>query len=283
MAVLGVPIDSGTGGRPGARFGPAAIREASALISGNLYHVGLETEVLEHLRIVDVGDVPVTPGRHEQNLDAAEKWARELMSVTDRIVVLGGDHSVLLPVLRAVADRHGPVSFVHWDAHADTWDGGPERLLTHATAVRRVIEEGLTNQVFQIGLRGYGPSRETFAWAGEHGVEHWTMMDVDETGLTDIVQQVISTVTGKVYVSIDIDVLDPSYAPGTGTPEPGGLTSRELLAGIRDLVRNTDVVGLDVVEVAPPYDHADVTALVANRCVLEFLSATAQRRATGRG
>ncbi|MFI7442700.1 agmatinase [Nonomuraea indica] len=281
MVVLGVPIDSGTGGRPGARFGPAAIREASALIAGNLYHVGLETEVFEHLRIVDVGDVPVTPGQHERNLDAAEKWARELMSVTDRVVVLGGDHSVLLPVLRAVADKHGPVSFVHWDAHADTWDGGPEHLLTHATAVRRVIEEGLTNQVFQIGLRGYGPSRETFAWAGEHGVEHWTMMDVDEAGLTDIVQQVIASVTGKVYISIDIDVLDPSYAPGTGTPEPGGLTSRELLAGIRDLARNTDVVGLDVVEVAPPYDHADVTALVANRCVLEFLSATAQRKAAG--
>lgn len=277
VALLGVPMDSGAGGRPGARFGPAAIRQASGLISGAVFHVGLQTEVFEHLRVVDAGDVPVVPGRHEQAVAATEARARELLEVADRLVVLGGDHSVLLPVLRAEAARHGPPTLVHFDAHPDTWDG-PDGLLTHATAVRRVIEEGLTTRIMQVGLRGYGPLRDTFRWAAESGVEHWTTADIDELGLDDVIQRIVGSVTGPVHVSVDIDVLDPAYAPGTGTPEPGGLTSRELLRSLSTLARTLDVVGLDVVEVSPPYDTSDITALAANRCVLEHLSALAHAR-----
>ncbi|WP_283133084.1 agmatinase [Rhizohabitans arisaemae] len=275
IAILGAPIDLGAADRPGARFGPDAIRNAPYL-SGEIFHIPLETQVFAHTAVVDVGDCDVSIASHVQSIDNLRKKAREVVSNTGCLVTLGGDNSVVLPVMEAVAERHGPVAFVHFDAHTDTW-GERTPKLTHATVVRRAVEQGLIRRGHQIGIRGYGPFGEVLRWGEENGLTVWSMDTIEELGFNEVIQSVLMQVTGPVYLSIDIDALDPAYAPGTGTPEPGGLTSRELLSAVRILARNLDVVGFDVVEVSPPYDQSEITAIVANRCVMELLSAKTHR------
>lgn len=275
VAILGAPLDTGAGARPGARFGPDAIRRAPYL-TGEINSLAWDTEVFKYLAIVDVGDAPVVAGSHPESIDALRTRANGVAPHTTCLVTLGGDNSITLPALEAVVARHGPVDLVHFDAHTDTWGHDTPRL-THATVVRRAVEAGLVRQGHQIGIRGFGPSREILQWGTRNGLTCWTMEDIDEIGINEVLHAVLAQVGGQVYVSVDIDVVDPAYAPGTGTPEPGGMTSRELLRSIRVLARNLNVVGCDIVEVSPPYDHADITAVLANRCLLELLAARADQ------
>jgi agmatinase len=278
VAIIGAPIDLGAGDRPGARYGPDAIRTAPYL-SGELYHMEFQTEIFKYLSVVDAGNSPVPVASHDGAIANLRKFASTVVANTDRLVTLGGDNSIVLPVLEALAERHGPVALVHFDAHTDTW-GADLPALTHATVIRRAVERGLLRHGHQIGIRGYGPPADVLQWGEENGLTCWNMEDIEESGLTEVIQVVCERVSGPAYLSIDIDVLDPAFAPGTGTPEPGGLTSRELLGAVRTLARHLDLVGMDVVEVSPPYDHADITATAANRCVMEFLAATAHRLRT---
>jgi agmatinase len=278
VVVFGVPLDHGAGSRPGARYGPPAIR-AATYIDGEVYHLALETEVFKHLKVVDAGDCDFDRAE-SLSMDAwlgiVADRARELVEATSCLVALGGDHSIMWPVLGSIVHRSGPVVLIHFDAHPDTWPGR-DGLVTHATVVRRALESGFIRHGFQIGVRGYGPPRADMDWARDNGLEAWTIGDIDALGLDAVVERVISRTDGPAYLSVDVDVLDPSVAPGTGTPEPGGLTSRELLAAIRTIARNVELVGMDVVEVSPPYDHAEITATAGNRCVQEMLAGQARR------
>lgn len=275
LAIIGAPIDTGVGDRPGTRYGPDAIRRAPYL-EGEIYHMAFETDVFKYLAVVDAGDSKVAISSHTASIANLREKAGEVVANTRCLVTLGGDNSIVLPTLQAVVAQHGPVSFVHFDAHTDTW-GEDSPVLTHATVVRRAVEEGLIRRGHQIGIRGFGPQAHILQWGTENGLTTWTMEDVDDLGIAEVVQSVLGQVTGPTYLSIDIDALDPAFAPGTGTPEPGGLTSRELLGAVRTLCRNLDIVGFDVVEVSPPYDSADITAIVANRCVMELLGAKVHR------
>jgi agmatinase len=287
--ILGAPFDWGTSYRPGARFGPKAIREADYLpADGERPHLTAEVDPLTALPVVDAGDVAVTPGYIEPSLEAIEE-AVELVATADAIpLVLGGDHTITYPDATAVA-RHigfGELALVHFDAHADTGDDHWGRLHGHGTPMRRLIESGAVpgHRFAQIGLRGYWPPPETVAWMREQRMRCYFMDDIVDRGLDDVVDEAVEHATAggarAVFVSVDIDVVDPGAAPGTGTPEPGGLLARELLRTVRRLGEELEVAGADVVEVAPHYDQpADITAALANRVVLELLTGIALRRA----
>lgn len=275
FAILGVPLDTGAADRPGARYGPDAIRRAPYL-TGEIHPIHWGTQVFNYLAVVDVGDAPVVIGSHPESIEQLRERTRAIAANTNCLILLGGDNSVVLPALEAAQARHGPVTLIHFDAHTDTWGAGSGRL-THATVIRRALEAGLLRDGHQIGIRGFGPTAETLQWGREHGLTTWTMEDIDDLGISKIVHAILAQTSGPAYLSIDIDVLDPAFAPGTGTPEPGGLSSRELLKAVRVLSRNLNLVGCDVVEVSPPYDQSDITAIIANRCVLEILSGHAHR------
>jgi agmatinase len=275
VAIVGAPLDLGAAERPGARFGPDAIRTAPYL-SGQLHHMAFGVPVFGTLAVVDAGDSEVVPGGYGESIDLLRAKTLKVAPNTRCLVTLGGDNSVVLASMEAVAQIHGPISLIHFDAHTDTW-GDDFPGLTHATVLRRAIEQGIIRRGHQIGIRGYGHSPALLKWGEENGLHCWSMDDVNTLGMPEVIQSVLQQTTGPVYLTIDIDVLDPAHAPGTGTPEPGGLTSRELLSAVRAFTRNLDIVGFDVVEVSPPYDHADITAVVANRCVHELLAAKAHR------
>ncbi|WP_219417994.1 agmatinase [Pseudonocardia nigra] len=272
VAVVGVPFDSGVTYRPGARFGPGCIREGSRLLRP--YNPALDVAPFRTVQVVDAGDIAANPFDIEQALAAVRTGVRRLAHGGRPVVALGGDHTIALPMLRAMADLHGPVALVHFDAHLDTWDtyfGAP---YTHGTPFRRAAEEGLLvkDRSAHVGIRGslYDPAdldddaRFGFTIVHADALEH--------AGVAEVVERIARRVgDAPVYVSIDIDVLDPAHAPGTGTPEAGGLTSRELLGILRGM-RDLDVVGADVVEVAPAYDHAEITAVAAANVVYELVS-----------
>lgn len=276
IAVLGVPFDSGTSYRPGARFGPEAVRAASKLLRP--FHIGLEVEPWVTRQIADAGDVGVTPFDIAEAIAGIEQAARALSARADRIVAIGGDHTIALPMLRAVHAQHGPVALVHFDAHFDTWDNLFGATTVHGTPFRRAAEEGLLDVggSAHVGIRSTTPSAQDFTDDAELGFATFTTLDVARRGIDDIIDRLRARVGDRpVYVSIDIDVLDPAHAPGTGTPEPGGLSTRELqliLYGLADL----DVVGADVVEVAPAYDHAQITALAAAGVTFDLLAMMAK-------
>ena len=283
VAIVGAPYDEGTSARPGARFGPRAIREASYL-SGDIWSIPLQVDVLKVLRVVDAGDAPVVPSRPDRAHRVIQEKVRRVASMGAIPVVLGGDHSITLPSAAAVSEVHRPrkVGMVHFDAHADTAAELWGALASHGAPMRRLIEEGwIAGRNFvQVGLRGYWPDAATFRWMGEQGLRWHTMAEIEERGAEAVIADAIREALDgpdAIYLSIDIDVLDPSVAPGTGTPEPGGLHARELLRAVRQIVGRVDLVGMDVVEVSPPYDHAEITARVANRCVLEALAALAAK------
>ena len=286
VAIVGAPLDDGASNRPGARFGPRAIRAAS-YHAGDLWSIQLGTSVLDKIRCVDAGDAPVVPSRLARALRVVHEKVHRVAKAGAIPIVLGGDHSVTYPSAAAVSRAQHPrsVGLIHFDAHADTGKEVYGSLISHGTPMRHLIEEGwIAGKNFvQIGLRGYWPEQETFDWMNEQGLRWHRMVEIEERGSEAVIADAIAEALDGpdcIYLSIDVDVVDPGSAPGTGTPEPGGMLPRELLRAVRQIVGAVDLVGMDVVEVSPPYDTADVTAALAHRCVLEALSALAKKKDT---
>lgn len=290
VVIVGAPFDWGTSHRPGARFGPRAIREVGYLgQDGSRPHLPTGIDALDVLSVVDVGDLPVTPGYIEESIEVIADAVETICRSGAVPIVLGGDHTIAFPDATGVARVHGfgDVALVHFDAHADTGETHFGQLHGHGTPMRRLIESGAVpgDRFVQIGLRGYWPPPETMAWMKSQGMRSFLMSEITERGLDAVVDDAVAHAAqgvDAVFLSIDIDVVDPGMAPGTGTPEPGGLTSRQLLDTIRRLARELNVVGADVVEVSPPYDGpGEITAFLANRVVLEILNGMAERRTAG--
>jgi agmatinase len=278
VALLGVPYDGGVSYRTGARFGPRAVREQSSLIRP--WNPVLKVHPFDRLRVADCGDVDVVPISIERTHAAIEAKIDAVLAARARPLTVGGDHSITLPILRSLARRHGPLGVVHFDAHPDTWDEYFGSKLFHGTPFRRAIEEGLinTDRMIQVGIRGplYGP--EDFAFHDEHGLEVLRIEPIKEQGLPWAVDRLARLRGGPLYCSFDIDALDPAYAPATGTPEVGGLTSWEALSLVRALA-GTSLVGADIVEVSPPYDGpGQITSLLAANLAFELLSVLALER-----
>ena len=277
IALVGVPFDGGTSYRPGARFGPSAVRQGSRLLRP--YNPAQDSLPFEPAQVVDAGDIACTPYSIEEAVAAIEAGAGELLGGGGRLVAIGGDHTIALPLLRATAHRHGPLALVHFDAHLDTWDTYFGQRYTHGTPFRRAFEEGLLvrERSVHVGLRGPLYADTDLSEDAGMGFAQVGSEDVATRGTAPVVQQMLARVgDASVYVSVDIDVLDPAHAPGTGTPEAGGLTSRELLALLRGLAP-ASVVGADVVEVAPAYDHAEITAIAAAHVLYELVTLMARR------
>ncbi len=277
VAILGVPFDSGVSYRPGARFGPSAIRAGSKLLRP--YHPFLETQPWNVHQVADAGDVAANPFSIMEAIESIESSAGGVLEKADHLVVIGGDHTIALPLLRATAARHGPVALVHFDAHLDTWDTYFDAPYTHGTPFRRAAEEGVLalDASAHVGIRGPIYTPQDLTEDAGLGFATISTVDVATKGVDAAVARVVERVGERpVYVSVDIDVLDPAHAPATGTPEPGGLTFRELQLILRGFER-LDLVGADVVEVAPAYDHAELTALAAANIVYELLGLFARR------
>ena len=286
VVILGAPFDGGTSNRPGARFGPMAIRMTDYLPhDASRPSLALRTDGLVDLTVVDAGDVEMYSGDIEKALPALESAVEKVTRAGAIPIVLGGDHSIAFPDAKGVANvlGHGRVSMLHFDAHADTGDIEFGSLWGHGQPMRRLIESGALrgDRFLQIGLRGYWPPPETLDWMAVQGMRSYEMTEIGRRGLQDCLTEAFVIAMDEcdgVFLSVDIDVCDPGHAPGTGTPEPGGLTARELLDSVRRICLELPVVGVDIVEVSPPFDHADITAALANRVVLEALSAIARRR-----
>ncbi len=281
VAVLGIPFDSGVSYRPGARFGPGHIRASSKLLRP--YNPALAVSPFAVHQVADAGDLAVNPFDIVEALGTVEAEITRLRAAGSTVLTLGGDHTLALPILRAVAKDRGPVAVLHFDAHLDTWDtyfGAP---YTHGTPFRRASEEGLIDleRSMHIGIRGPLYGEQDLTADGVLGFQVVRSDDYENDGLASVIERMRRRLAGPdgaggpVYVSVDIDVLDPAHAPGTGTPEAGGMTSRELLNTLRALV-GVDVVGADVVEVAPPYDHAELTGIAAAHVAYELLSVLAR-------
>jgi agmatinase len=278
VAIVGVPYDGATSYRSGARFGPRAIREQSLLLWG--YNNAQQVAPFEQLRVVDYGDVEVVPVDVEATQRAIEREVGGILSQGAAVVALGGDHSISLPLLRAHRKQHGPLAVVHFDAHPDTWDREfGDRKYSHGTPFRRAIEEGLidTSAYVQIGIRGPTAGPQDYADALQLGARMITLDEAVSRGMPEVGEEVRARVGSRpVYVTLDIDAADPAFAPGTGTPEVGGFTSRQLLQLVREL-RGLRPVGFDIVEVSPPFDHGGITAILAANLAFEFLSLLAVR------
>jgi agmatinase len=271
VAIVGVPFDGGVTYRPGARFGPAAIRAGSRLMRA--YHAGLEVFPFGAQQVADAGDIPCTPFAIEEAIDQIEAGGRALFADVPNVVTLGGDHTVALPMLRAAHGRYGPLALVHFDAHLDTWDTYFGARYTHGTPFRRAHEERLliADRCAHVGIRGPLFSPEDLRDDAAFGFTIVGAFDYERRGPDEVAADLLDRVgDAPVYISIDVDVMDPAHAPGTGTPEAGGLTSRELLATLRAMA-GVRLVAADVVEVAPAYDHAELTTIAASNVVYELL------------
>jgi len=279
IAVVGIPFDSGVSYRPGARFGPSHVRESSRLLRP--YNPAQDVSPFEIAQVVDAGDIPVNPFDLSEAVIEIEAAAKALGERSQRIVTIGGDHTIALPLLRAVAAKHGPVAVLHFDAHLDTWDtyfGAP---ITHGTPFRRASEEGLIDLTASchVGTRGPLYSKQDLEDDARLGFSIVSSEYIEEHGVEAGIRRVLQRIGDRpLYVSIDIDVLDPAHAPGTGTPEAGGLTSRELLRIVRALSAK-NIVGADVVEVSPAYDHAQITGIAASHVVYELVTLLAAQLA----
>ena len=288
VAIIGAPFDDAVSHRPGARFGPRAIREAQ-YTSGSINSLQLGVEPFDILKVVDAGDANIIPAWIDRAHAMIYRKVLEVASTGAIPIVLGGDHSITWPSATAIAEvrRPGSIGIVHFDAHADTANDDWGVLAGHGTPMRRLVESGAVKgrNFVQVGLRGYWPPVETFEWMQDHGLRYHFMHEIEERGADAVVAGAIEEALDGpdyVYLSLDIDVIDPGLAPGTGTPEPGGMLTREVLRAIRQIVGAVDLAGMDIVEVSPPYDHAETTAMAANRAALEAISALALRRRDGK-
>jgi agmatinase len=289
--VLGAPFDGGTSHRAGCRFGPSAMRVTDYLPhDGRRPHLALGVDPLVDLAVVDAGDVEMPPGDMEASLARLESAVERVAAAGAIPVVLGGDHTIALPDVTGVARAvgWGEVSVVHFDAHADTGDTQFGSLYGHGTPMRRLIESGAVraDRFLQIGLRGYWPPDDVLEWMANGGMRSYEMTEVVARGLDACLTEAFGIATDGcrgVFLSVDVDVVDPGAAPGTGTPEPGGLSGRQLLDAVRRCAMELPVVGVDVVEVSPPYDHAEITAYLGGRVVLEALAGVAWRRRSEAG
>jgi agmatinase len=280
VAIVGAPMDDLVSDRPGARYGPRAIRAASCPPGP---HLEAGVDAFAALRVVDFGDAPVLPADAERSHAAIEAIVGQVLAAGALPFVLGGDHSITEPSLRACAAAHGPVGLVHFDTHTDTGEQVFGVEVSHGTFIRRLIEAGHLDgsRYAQIGLRGYWPGAAEFAWQAEHGVTSLFMHDVRDLGIREVVRRAVAAVgDGPAYLTVDVDVLDPAFlGVGTGTPEPGGMTALDLLLAVRTVASELALVGADVVEVIPTaVGSADASALVADRVVREALTGLALRR-----
>ncbi|MEU9838478.1 agmatinase [Actinomadura sp. NPDC048032] len=287
VVILGAPFDGGTSHRPGTRFGPQYIRQSCYLPhDGSRPSLALRVDGLRgDLTVYDAGDVEMYSGDAERSVRSLQEAVYAIARTGTIPLVLGGDHTIAWPDAAGVADHLGAgrVSMVHFDAHADTGDVNLGSLVGHGQPMRRLIESGAVrgDRFLQLGLRGYWPGPETLEWMAAQGMRSYEMSEIVARGLDECLTEAFEIATDEcdgVFLSVDIDVCDPGHAPGTGTPEPGGLTGRELLDAVRRVTYELPVVGVDVVEVSPPYDNADITSALANRVVLEALSGIARRR-----
>jgi agmatinase len=286
VIILGAPIDSGTSHRSGAKFGPQAIRGGDYLPhDGERPHLALRTDGLKDLKVYDAGDLLMPGGDLVASLEVLANATEQISRAGIIPVILGGDHSIASADVAGIAKHRGlgKISMIHFDAHADTGADQMGALVGHGTPMRRLIDGGFVrgDRFLQLGLRGFWPDNETLNWMRDQGMRSYEMTEIHHRGLGPVLDESFATLTNQcdgVFLSVDIDVVDPGMAPGTGTPEPGGMTSRELLEAVRRICLELPVVGIDVVEVAPAFDSADITAILANRVVLEALSAIAKRR-----
>lgn len=278
IAVVGIPFDAGTSFRPGARFGPSHIRESSRLLRP--YNPAQDASPFALAQVVDAGDIAVNPFSIDEAVSQIEAGMDELLADATKVVTLGGDHTIAYPILKSLHKVHGPIAVIHFDAHLDTWDtyfGAP---VTHGTPFRRASEAGYLDltSCLHVGIRGPLYSKNDLADDKELGFQILTAIDTDELGIATMIERMLARVgDAPVYVSIDIDVLDPAHAPGTGTPEIGGLSSRELLALVRAL-ESVNLVGADIVEVSPQYDHAQLTGLAAANLAYELITLMARKQ-----
>ena len=292
IAIMGAPFDMGATIRPGTRYGPRAIRQAAGYVGGSpvepMYHVSLRVSPFKILKVVDYGDANCPPHSIEQAHQAIGRKVAQVLEAKALPIVLGGDHSITLPSATAVADAwgRGKVGIVHFDSHADTApDSFGGSLIAHGSPMRRLIESGAVpaRNFVQIGLRGYWPPQEVWEWMEAQGMRWHLMAEIEERGFDVVIDEAIDQALDGpeyIYLSVDIDVLDPGFAPGTGTPEPGGISPAQLLRAVRNIVSRVELVAMDLVEVSPPYDDPGaVTAEVAHRVVLEAITALAHKRA----
>jgi agmatinase len=287
VAIVGAPFDDMVTHRSGARFGPRAIREAQNS-SGGLNSLQLDVRPFDELTVVDAGDANIVPARFERGHAMIYRKVLEVAGTGAIPIVFGGDHSITWPSASAVAEvrRPGSIGIVHFDAHADTAPDSFGQLAGHGSPMRRLIESGavLGKNFVQVGLRGYWPPLSVLEWMREQGMRWHLMTEIEARGAEAVVDDAIAEALDgpdAIYLSVDIDVVDPGSAPGTGTPEPGGLIPRELLRAVRRIVGKVELAGMDIVEVSPPYDWAESTAMIANRCALEAISALAVKRRNG--
>jgi agmatinase len=279
VAIVGAPMDDLVSDRPGARLAPRAIRGASSPPGP---HLEVGVDAFADLRIADFGDAPVIPADPVTSHAAIEATVGQVLAAGVMPVVLGGDHSITEPSLRACAGKHGSVGLVHFDTHTDTGEEVFGVEFSHGTFIRRLVDQGHLDgsRYAQIGLRGYWPGPEEFGWQAEHGITSFFMHDIRDLGIREVVGRAIAAVgAGPTYLTVDVDVLDPAFIPGTGTPEPGGMTAVDLLLAVRTVAAELELVGADVVEVIPTaIGTDDYSALVAERVIRETLTGIAMRR-----
>jgi agmatinase len=279
VAIVGAPMDELVSDRPGTRFAPRAIRGVGL---GPGRHLEARLDPFAELRVVDFGDAPVIPADPVRSHAAIEATVGQVLAAGAIPVVLGGDHSITEPAVRACAAVHGPVGMVHFDAHTDTGEEVYMVELSHGTPMRHLVGDGHVAgaRYAQIGLRGYWPGEAEFAWQAGHGITSLFMHDIRDLGIREVLRRAIAAVgAGPIYLTVDVDVLDPAFVPGTGTPEPGGMTAVDLLLAVRTVAAELDLIGVDVVEVIPTgVGSADYSAVVADRVIREALTGMAMRR-----
>jgi agmatinase len=277
VAIVGVPFDTGVSYRPGARFGPNHVRESSRLLRP--FNPAANVSPFATQQVVDAGDIAANPFDIEEAISSIHKSYDQLLERAKRVVTIGGDHTITLPILRSLKAKHGPISVVHFDAHLDTWDSYFGADYTHGTTFRRASEEGLLDPegCMHIGIRGPLYAAKDLTDDKALGFQIFSSVEFQDVGVAAAIEKMKARVGKRpMYISIDIDVLDPAHAPGTGTPEAGGLTSRELLSLLR-ATAGMNVVGADIVEVAPAYDHAQITGIAASHAMYELISAFAAK------
>ncbi|GIM93979.1 agmatinase [Paractinoplanes toevensis] len=287
VVIVGAPFDGGTSHRPGARFGPQVIRGTDYLPhDGSRPHMSMRVDALE--KVKDAGDLEVYSGEIQRSCTIIEDAVAFIAKNGAIPLILGGDHTVTWPDVAGVAKKYKNISVIHFDAHADTGDIEFGSLYGHGQPMRRLIESGAVrgDRFLQVGLRGYWPGPDVLDWMADQGMDSFHMSEIVEKGLDTVLDRAFEIALDGcegVFLSVDIDVCDPGHAPGTGTPEPGGLTGRQLLDAVSRICHELPVVGMDIVEVSPPFDHAEITAMLGNRVVLEALSGMARRRADAGG